>query len=107
LTSKAFVFIREDGGPYTDKNLNLIWLKACNDAGVGKIKLYNAIRHSLGCQLLDLGVPMYAVQKVLGHSRPEMTKRYAARTTDAITQMLERRTAMVLAIRSKQPVCKP
>ena len=104
VTSQTFVFVRDGGKPYTDKNLNAIWHKACEDAGVEKIKLYNAIRHSLGCQLLDQGAPMDVVQKILGHTRPEMTKRYATRTPDAITQILEKRTAKVIPLASKQPV---
>ena len=85
-----FLFTRHDGEPYTNKNLNAIWRKASEKAGI-KIKLYNAIRHSLGCQLLDEGHDLSLVQEVLGHKRPEMTRRYAKRTAKKIGQVLSMR----------------
>ncbi|MDR2861985.1 MAG: site-specific integrase, partial [Syntrophobacterales bacterium] len=87
-----FVFVRADGKPYTNKNLNKIWHEAEKKSGI-KIKLYNAIRHSLGCQLLDEGNDLFLVQEVLGHSRPDMTKRYAKRTAQKIGQILSMRRA--------------
>jgi len=87
-----------------DKNLNVIWAEACRKAGIRKIKLYNAIRHSLGCQLLDKGFEFDKVQKVLGHTRPEMTKRYAKRSNESITQMLVDRRAEVVEIRGRLEV---
>jgi len=99
VTSNTFVFVREDGKPYTDKNLNLIWSEACKKANIKKVKLYNAIRHSLGCQLLDKGFEFDKVQKVLGHTRPEMTKRYAKRSNESITQMLIDRRAEIMEFR--------
>jgi len=85
-----FLFVRHDGKPYTNKNLNEIWRSACEKAGI-KIKLYNAIRHSLGCQLLDEGHDLSLVQEVLGHRRQEMTRRYAKRTAKRIGQVLSLR----------------
>lgn len=99
MTSSIFVFVREDGKPYTDKNLNVLWSDACEKSGIRKIKLYNAIRHSLGCQLLDKGFEFDKVQKVLGHTRPEMTKRYAKRSNESITQMLIDRRAQIVDFR--------
>lgn len=104
VTSNTFVFVREDGKPYTDKNLNALWSEACEKTGVKKIKLYNAIRHSLGCQLLDKGFEFDKVQKVLGHARPEMTKRYAKRSNESITQMLIDRRAQVVEFRGHSEV---
>jgi len=56
-----FVFVRDDGKPYTSKNLNKIWHETCTKVGI-KIKLYNGVRHSLGCQLLDMGYDLSLVQ---------------------------------------------
>lgn len=85
-----FLFTRDDGQPYTNKNLNRIWREACKKSGI-EIKLYNAIRHSLGCQLLDEGHDMSLVQEVLGHKNVSMTKRYAKRTAKKIAQVLSMR----------------
>jgi site-specific recombinase XerD len=85
-----FLFVRHDGQPYTNKNLNAIWRKASEAAGI-KIKLYNAIRHSLGCQLLDEGQDLSLVQEILGHKNQSMTRRYAKRTAKRIGQVLSMR----------------
>jgi len=95
LTSSTFIFVREDGKPYTDKNLNEIWRAACESAKVEHIPLKNAIRHSLGCQLLDEGVDIGIVQDIYGHSKMEMTKRYAKRTKARVTEALVKRRATV------------
>ena len=46
LHISPFIFVRDDGKPYTSRNLNSIWREACNKAGI-HIKLYNGVRHSL------------------------------------------------------------
>jgi integrase len=92
-----FVFVRSDGKPYTSKNLNKIWHKACGKVGI-KIKLYNGVRHSLGCQLLDMGYDLSLVQDQLGHTKPEMTRRYAKRSLKNLGDALEARRANVIKI---------
>ncbi|MBN1546218.1 MAG: tyrosine-type recombinase/integrase [Syntrophaceae bacterium] len=94
VTSNTFVFVREDGKAYTNKNLNEIWHQAADKVGI-KIKLYNAIRHSLGCQLLDEGKDLSFVQEVLGHTRPDMTRRYAKRTSHKVAETLSARRNIV------------
>ena len=97
----SFIFLRDDGKPYTNKDLNKIWHKACEEVKVD-IKLYNAIRHSLGCQLLNEGKDLSFVQEVLGHTRSEMTKRYAQRSNSVIGSVLNERR--VIHLDSKQTV---
>ena len=104
VTSSTFAFVREDGKPYTDKNLNAIWHNACETAKIKRIKLYNAVRHSLGCQLLDEGVEMDIVRQQLGHSRPEMTMRYAKRSQAKLTNLLENRRAVIVDLASRLQV---
>ncbi|MFC1693506.1 tyrosine-type recombinase/integrase [Candidatus Latescibacterota bacterium] len=62
LQISSFVFVRDDGKPYTSKNLNKIWHEACDKADI-HIKLYNGVRHSLGCQLLEMGYDMDLVRQ--------------------------------------------
>ena len=90
----GFVFIRDDGKPYTSKNLNDVWREACQKAGV-EIKLYNAVRHSLGCQMLDQGAELELVRDILGHTRSDMTRRYARRSNEVVTQALIDRRKVV------------
>lgn len=96
-----FLFIRADGKPYTNKNLNKIWHAAEEKAGI-RIKLYNAFRHSLGCQLLDEGEDMSTVQEILGHKNASMTRRYAKRTSKKLGQILTMRRCGRVAVENKE-----
>lgn len=84
-----FVFTRSwDGKPYTQKNLNSLWNKACKEVGVD-INLYNGLKHSLGMHLLERGVPKEMVQKIFGHAKPDMTDRYCEYQTQQMKVALE------------------
>lgn len=89
MKSVLSYFTRYDGKPYTNKNLNKIWHEAEAKGKAGfKINLYNAIRHSLGCQLLDEGEDMSTVQEILGHKNASMTRCYAGITSKKLDQIL-------------------
>ena len=96
-----FVFVRDDGKPYTSKNLNEIWRNACSKVGI-KIKMYNGVRHSLGCQLLDMGYDLSLVQDQLGHTKQEMTRRYAKRSPNGLKEALEARRGKIFNIKKKK-----
>lgn len=72
-----WVFPNPDTGKPYDKNINRIWNKACDVAGIQRIKLYNATRHSFACGLLNKGVDKYIVSRLLRHSDIRMIERYA------------------------------
>ncbi|MBI9091136.1 MAG: tyrosine-type recombinase/integrase [Desulfobacterium sp.] len=90
-----FIFVRDDGKPYTNKNLNAIWREACGKVEI-KIKLYNAVRHSLGCQLLDQGEDIDLVRQQLRHTNIKMTERYAERSNKTVTAALNRRRSKIV-----------
>ncbi|MFC1552021.1 tyrosine-type recombinase/integrase [Candidatus Latescibacterota bacterium] len=100
LHISPFLFVRDDGKPYTSKDLNKIWHEACEKAGI-KIKLYNGVRHSLGCQLLDMGYDMDLVRQQLGHTKIEMTQRYAKRSNKILGEALESRRKNVVIFKKK------
>ena len=89
-----YVFHRSDGKPYHNRTLNRIWREACSKVGV-KIKMYNAFRHSLGCQLLDQGEDLDLVREQLGHTKMEMTRRYAKRSNSKLSDALNKRRKVV------------
>jgi len=95
FTLSPFVFVRDDGKPYTSKNLNKIWHAACKKVGI-KIKMYNGVRHSLGCQLLDMGYDLSLIQDQLGHTKMDMTRRYAKRSKKVLADaLIDRRSRVV------------
>jgi len=53
------------------------------------------MRHSLGCQLVDMGCDIYHVADQLGHTDVRTTKRYAARSKETLKQKLEDRRKVV------------
>jgi integrase len=56
------------------------WVKACGlEAGDGQELHFwpHRLRHTLGTQMINEGVPQHAVQDYYGHASPEMTAHYA------------------------------
>lgn len=52
------------------------WHRVCNDCGLSEVRIHDA-RHSVATSLLNQGCSLDVLQKVLGHSSPKMTERYA------------------------------
>ena len=70
-------FVNPDTKTPYSKDINRIWNKACTAAGVQPIRLYNAVRHSYACQLINNGVEKAVVSRLLRHSDPRMVEKYA------------------------------
>jgi integrase len=87
LTEYVFMNHRT-GRPYT-KVFNRIWNRACDRANVLRVPLYSSTRHSFGCQLLNAGLDKAMVQRLLGHTDPKMTDRYAEYSTNALKIALD------------------
>ena len=77
------------------------WVRACGIAAGAGGDLYfwpHRLRHTLGTQMINAGVPQRAVQDYYGHASPEMTAHYAKlldrtlrREFDAFRQRVNRR----------------
>jgi integrase len=82
-------FINPDSGRHYSKDINRIWNAACDAAQVPRIRLYNAVRHSFVCQLLNSGVEKARVSRLLRHSDPCMIEKHAFYETAYKTASLE------------------
>jgi integrase len=71
-----------------------VWKVACEKAGI-KINQKNAIRHSLGCQLLDNGVDLEMVRDIYGHTSTDMTRKYVKRTPTRMLEALKNRGQII------------
>ena len=64
-------------------------VSGAQDAVVVACDRYRGTRHARACNLVKGGVPLQVVQKLLGHTRSDMTQRYARLTTDTLRDALE------------------
>ncbi len=93
-----FIFTFDGKHPYYERKMREIWTAACKVAGV-HINQKNAIRHSLGCQLLDRGVDLEMVRDIYGHTTTDMTRKYVTRTPVRMLEALENRVIELEAFR--------
>jgi len=75
----AFMFVNSSTGKnYSEGNLSKIWDNVREGLGLSKsVRLYDATRHSVASQLVNKGVSLFSVSRLLGHSTTKMTERYA------------------------------
>ena len=101
---EAFLFVnKRTGKPYNDETLRKIWHRALKKAGLedSRLRLYDASRHSFASQLVNAGIPVNVISKLLGHSSVKMTARYAHENIDTMKAAL-----MSLSMKS-ETVTKP
>jgi integrase len=64
-----------------NKEKHLAWVKrsfktACKRAGVENLRFHD-LRHTAATRLVESGIPLHAVSKLLGHSSIRVTERYS------------------------------
>ena len=82
------IFCQKDGTRLTYWNCHGPLARACEAAGVTKVQ-WHALRHTFASHLTIKGVPLKAVQELLGHASLEMTMRYAHLTPQARQSAVE------------------
>lgn len=70
------VFCKPDGGRRIHRRADVALKKICRRAGLRSIG-WHVLRHTFASHLVMRGVPLKAVQELLGHSTIQMTMRYA------------------------------
>ncbi|MFZ2630907.1 MAG: tyrosine-type recombinase/integrase [Desulfosalsimonadaceae bacterium] len=74
---------------YAIESLNVIWKKACADAGE-TIDLYSGLKHSSYSQFInEKGLTMGQLQIITDHANIESTKKYAKVEMDLKRQLME------------------
>jgi integrase len=72
--TSPYVFSKPDGSRYHN-SLNGFW-RAIKRAGITDFKFHD-LRHCFASALVQKGVDLYQVQRLLGHKSNAMTQRYA------------------------------
>ncbi len=98
-TGSAFVFPspRDPAKPLS-RNLGF-WRRARREAGMEDVRLHD-LRHTVASQAVARGVPLPTVAKMLGHTQPAMTLRYAHvgdREVEDATERVGRIIAMAMS----------
>lgn len=75
--SEKFVFLDKSGNPFSPDHFSKRHFeKALNRSGVRKVKFHD-LRHTYASNFMMNGGQLYDLQKILGHTKSEMTQRYA------------------------------
>lgn len=73
----SFLFSKSDGDMLTRESCKWPLWRACDRARLGRRIGWHVLRHTFASHLVSLGVPLRAVQELLGHADVKMTMRYA------------------------------
>jgi integrase len=80
------------------------WAAICKAADIRDLRVHD-IRHSYASQLVNLGIPLEVIGKLLGHSQISTTQRYAHLRVDVLAAATERVGALIQNI--GKPAAEP
>jgi len=72
----GYVFTNEEGRPFNADSISKSLTEACAAAGIRRIT-WHVLRHTFASELAIKGVPLHAVQALLGHTTIMTTMRYS------------------------------
>lgn len=87
-----YVLVGRYGGPLGYPHY--AWRRLCASAGIKNVRIHD-IRHTYASQLVMSGVPLPLLQRLLGHSSPQMTNRYIAWADDPVQQAADAGGALI------------
>lgn len=91
-----FVFSKKNGKPYGDSKK--AFKEALGKAGIGNFRWHD-LRHTAGSYMAMTGIPLKAIQEIMGHRRIETTMRYAhlspAHRTQAVKILADYMTSKI------------
>jgi len=79
----GFVFSTSRGTRINARNLSRAFYVARKKAGLDNFRFHD-LRHTFATRLVQAGVDLYKVQRLLGHKSPAMTQRYAHHSPESL-----------------------
>lgn len=74
---RRWLFPNRDGdGPMKDQTAQRIYWASCDRAGLDQAAGIHTLRHSFATHLLEAGVDLHTIQRLLGHGHISTTMRY-------------------------------
>ncbi len=81
-TANDYVFTGRDGEPLEIHHVYRVLLRATKKAGIDNVITFHDLRHTFASQFMMNGGNIYDLQKILGHSKTDMTQIYAHLSPD-------------------------
>ncbi len=66
-------------------DIKRFWQRMCSEAGIEGVRLHD-LRHTYASNLVSGGVSLHIVGRLLGHTQPQTTARYAHLDDDALRE---------------------
>lgn len=82
------VFFNREGEPHDASNLRRSFYAAVEKAKISKCRFHD-LRHTFATRLVQAGVDLYKVQKLMRHKSPIMTQRYAHHYPESLRDGVE------------------
>ena len=82
-----YLFVGASGGRYSERSVQNILKKACQEAGIKKHVTMHTLRHSFATHLLEHNTDIRYIQALLGHTNPKTTQIYTHITTKALNEI--------------------
>lgn len=84
----GYIFATSNGTKITPRNLSRAFVKAVTKAGVKNFRCHD-LRHSFATRLVQNGIDIYKVAKLLGHKDISTTQRYAHHYPESLRDGVE------------------
>lgn len=83
------------------QEIKRVWATVCKHAKIEKVRLHD-LRHTYASHLVSSGMSLPIVGRLLGHTQPQTTARYAHLADDPLRQATNRFASIVAAARSSK-----